>query len=64
MLSLYLPLAFCLIWGAESIVRRLRRRQGCSPWITRSYLAAQWLLFALIAWRLVEIFRFPFFDNR
>jgi hypothetical protein len=64
MLSLYLPLVFCLIWGAESIVRRLRRRQGCSPWITRSYLAAQWLLFALVSWRLVEIFRFPFFDNR
>jgi hypothetical protein len=64
MLSLYLPLVFSLIWGCESVIRRLRRRQGCSPWIARGYLAAQWLLLAAITWRLVEIFRFPFFDNR
>lgn len=62
MLSLYLPLAFSFIWGAESIVRRLRRRQS-SPWIMRGYLAAQWMLCAAISWRLFEILRSPHFYN-
>jgi hypothetical protein len=63
MLSLYLPLVFSLIWGAESIVRRIRRREG-SPWITRGYLAAQWILFAALAWRVMEIMRVPkFYDG-
>jgi hypothetical protein len=60
MLSLYLPLVFSLIWGAESIVRRIKRREG-SPWILRSYLIAQWLLFAALCWRLIEILRVPHF---
>lgn len=60
MMSLYLPLAFSFIWGAESILRRIRKRQG-SVWITRSYLTLQWLLFAAICWRLYEIFRVPLF---
>jgi hypothetical protein len=62
MLSLYLPLAFSLVWGAESIVRRIRRRKG-SPWIHWSYLAAQWLLFAALCWRLIEVLRHPNFYN-
>ncbi len=62
MLSLYLPLAFSLIWGAETIVRRIRRRQG-KPWIVPVYLGTQWLLFTAIAWRCVEIFRSPYFQN-
>ena len=63
MLSLYLPLVFSLIWGAESIVRRIKRREG-SPWITRGYLLTQWMLFAALCWRLVEIFRVPqFYDG-
>jgi hypothetical protein len=63
MLSLYLPLVFSLIWGAESIVRRIKRREG-SPWISRGYLLAQWMLFAALCWRLVEIFRVPqFYDG-
>ena len=62
LLSLYLPLVFSLIWGAESIVRRIRRRRG-NPWIARGYLIAQWLLFALLAWRVVEIFKYPSFYN-
>ncbi len=62
MMSLYLPVAFSLIWGSESILKRVRRRHG-SPWIFRGYLAAHWLLFAVICWRLVEILRFPWFRN-
>lgn len=62
MLSLYLPVVFSLIWGAESIGRRIRLRHG-SPWITRCYAAAQWLLFFALAWRILEIFRSPHFSN-
>jgi hypothetical protein len=62
MLSLYLPLVFSFIWAAESIIRRIRRRQG-NPWITRGYLAAQWLLFAALSWRLIEVLRMAKFYN-
>ena len=63
MLSLYLPLVFSFIWGGETIVRRLRRRKS-SPWVQWGYLTAQWLLFAALCWRLVEIVRYPhFFDK-
>lgn len=62
MLSLYLPLVFSFIWGAETITRRLRRRQS-SPWITRGYLAAQSLLSLAIGWRLFEVLRSPHFYN-
>ncbi|MCE9519879.1 MAG: hypothetical protein K8R87_10045 [Verrucomicrobia bacterium] len=62
MLALYLPLVFSLIMGAEAIIRRIRRRQG-SPWITRSYLLAQWILFAALTWRVIEIIRLPKFFN-
>ncbi|HSI64474.1 MAG TPA: hypothetical protein VLE43_15200, partial [Candidatus Saccharimonadia bacterium] len=63
MLSLYLPLAFSLVWGAEGIIRRINRREA-SPWISRGYLAAQWVLFAVLSWRLFEILRVPqFYDG-
>jgi hypothetical protein len=63
MLSLYLPLVFSLVWGAEGIVRRISRREG-NPWIARGYLIAQWVLFAALSWRLFEIFRVPqFYDS-
>ncbi len=62
MLSLYLPLVFSFIWGAETIIRRLRRRQS-HPWIMRGYLLSQWLLSAAICWRIIEIVRFPYFQN-
>lgn len=63
MLSLYLPLVFSLVWGAESIVRRIQRREA-SLWISRGYLIAQWVLFAALCWRLLEIFRVPkFYDG-
>jgi hypothetical protein len=62
MLSLYLPLVFSLIWGAESVVRRIRRRKG-SPWIARGYLLAQWILLGALTWRVVEVLRLPKFYN-
>lgn len=62
MLSLYLPLVFSFIWGAEGIVRRIRRRHG-NPWIIRGYLIAQWVLFAVVVWRVAEIFHLPKFYN-
>lgn len=62
MMSLYLPLAFSFVWGAESIVRRIERRQG-SPWIVRGYLLAQWSLCAVLCARLIEILQFPYFYN-
>lgn len=62
MLSLYLPLVFTLIWGAESVVRRIRRRHG-SPWIARGYLLGQWILLAALTWRVVELLRLPKFYN-
>jgi len=60
MLSLYAPLVLSLVWGCESLVRRARRRDA-SKWFFWSYHAAQWVLVAAVAWRLVEILRFPFF---
>ena len=62
MLVLYLPLVFSFIWGSETIIRRLRRRHS-SPWIMRGYLLSQWLLSAAISWRIVEILKFPYFQN-
>ncbi|MEI6534245.1 MAG: hypothetical protein WCN98_02805 [Verrucomicrobiaceae bacterium] len=62
MLSLYLPLAFSLVWGAENILQRIRLRKG-SAWIARGYLAAQWILFAAVVWRVVEILQSPKFYN-
>lgn len=62
MLSLYLPLVFSLVWGGETIMRRIRRRQG-SPWIGRIYLGGQWILVAAVVWRFAEILRSPHFYN-
>ena len=62
MLSLYAPLVLSLTWGAESLLRRARRRKA-SLAIFVAYEIAQWLLFIAICWRLIEIARFPFFRN-
>jgi hypothetical protein len=63
MMSLYLPLVFTLIWGADAIVKRIQQRQG-SRWILHAYQTAHWLFFAALCWRLYEVFRTPFFYNR
>jgi hypothetical protein len=62
MLSLYAPLVISLVWGAESALRRARRRQA-SAWLFQAYHAAQWLLVAAVGWRLVEILQFPYFRD-
>jgi hypothetical protein len=60
MLSLYGPLALSLIWAAEHMLRVASRRNA-PLWLWHSYHAAQWLLFAMICWRLVEVLRWPYF---
>ncbi len=62
MLSLYAPLVLAFVWACEGCVRRARRRKA-SLWIFAGYETAQWLLFATITWRLIEIAQFPYFRN-
>ena len=62
MLSLYAPLVLCLVWAGESLMRRARRRKA-SKGVFIAWHTSQWLLVAAVAWRLIEIWRFPFFRN-
>jgi len=62
MLSLYAPLVLSLLWAAESILRRARRRKAPRP-LFIAYYSAQWLLFGCLAWRLLEIWQHPVFKN-
>ncbi len=61
MLSLYLPVVFCLIWGAESLMDLALMRKA-PKWTPLVYQSALWVLNAAILWRLVEILRQPVFD--
>ena len=63
MMSLYLPLVFSLIWGADAMIKQLQKRQ-CGGWLTKAYLCAHWVLFSALCWRLYEILRTPYFYNR
>jgi hypothetical protein len=60
MLSLYAPLVLSLVWACEGLHRRAHRRQA-GRWFFITYHSAQWLVVAAVAWRLIEILRFPFF---
>jgi len=62
MLSLYAPLVLSLMWASESLMRRARRRQAPRA-LFIAYQSAQWLLFAALAWRLIEIWQHPVFRN-
>ena len=62
MLSLYAPLVLCLVWAGESLIRRALRRQA-SKWFFLAWDIAQWTLVAAIAWRLIEILRYPYFKG-
>ena len=62
MLSLYLPLAFSLIYGFEVLLNRMRRRRA-TRWPGAVALSAQWLLTAVLVWRVVELLRWPTFDG-
>lgn len=63
MMSLYLPIAFTLIWAADAIVKRIQLRQG-TPWLPRLHHLCHWILFGFLSWRIIEILRTPFFHNR
>ncbi len=58
MLSLYLPLVFCLVWGSERLMdlAAMRRAPRWTAWLYQSCL---WLLNAAVVWRLVEVLRLP-----
>lgn len=62
MLSLYAPLVLSVVWACESLLRRAKRR-GASPWLFRGYAISQWLLIAVISFRLIEILRHPQFQG-
>lgn len=62
MLSLYAPLVLSLIWACESLLKRARRRKA-HLWIFTGYEIAQWLLFAAVSLRIIEILQFPHFRN-
>ncbi len=62
MLSLYAPLVLSLVWASEACLKRARRRKA-RLWIFTGYEIAQWLLFAAVSWRIVEILQFPHFRN-
>lgn len=61
MLSLYLPLVFCLIWAAEGLMN-LAVKRNAAAWTGYVYQGALWLINAAVVWRLIEIFRNPVFD--
>ena len=63
MLSLYAPLAVCLIWGAESIRARIERRGG-SPRVTLAYFAIHLILACMIVARLVQVSFSPAFFTK
>ncbi len=63
MLSLYLPLVFSLIWGAENLLDLALMRHA-AWWIPRVYQGALWILNGAVAWRLITILRNPVFDPR
>ena len=62
MLSLYAPLVLSFLWASESMLRRARRRKAPRA-LFIAYHTAQWLLFATLTWRLVEVWKYPLFRN-
>lgn len=62
MLSLYAPLVLSFVWASEAFLKRARRRKS-HLWIFTGYEIAQWLLFAAVSWRIIEILQFPHFRN-
>ena len=61
MLSLYLPIVFCLLWAAEGLMDLALLRKA-PKWTPLVYQSALWILNGAIAWRLIEILRKPVFD--
>ena len=61
MLSLYLPLVFCLVWASESLMDLAIMRRA-PRWTALVYQGSLWLINGAVVWRLVEILRNPVFD--
>ena len=62
MLSLYAPLVLSLLWAAESLLRRARRRKAPRP-LFIAYHSAQGLLLLILTSRLAELLLHPVFKN-
>jgi predicted Co/Zn/Cd cation transporter (cation efflux family) len=62
MLSLYAPLVLSLLWASEAMLKRARRRKAPKA-LFIAYHTAQWLLFAALSWRLIQIWQYPLFRN-
>ncbi|CAN5247042.1 hypothetical protein BH23VER1_BH23VER1_09260 [soil metagenome] len=60
LVSLYAPLVWSLIAGAESIIRRVRRRNEYL-WICKVYTLLHLALTAALAWRVYELVSLPLF---
>ncbi len=62
MLSLYAPLVLSLLWASEAMLKRARRRKAPKG-LFIAYHSAQWLLFAALSWRVIQIWQYPVFRN-
>lgn len=62
MLSLYAPLVLSIVWACEAFLKRARRRKA-HLWIFTGYEVAQWILFAAVVWRIIQILQFPHFRD-
>lgn len=62
MLSLYLPVAFSIIYAFEGFLKIMRQRGG-PAWPRTIALGAQWLLTAVLLWRVIELLRWPTFEG-
>ncbi len=60
LLSLYAPLVWSLVAGAESIIRRVRRRNEFL-WICKVYAALHLGLMGALGWRIYELVQIPYF---
>lgn len=61
MLSLYLPLVYCLVRGADTLMRVAVARNA-PRWTTAVCKVGLWAVNAAIVWRLAEVLRVPVFD--
>ena len=63
MLALYVPVAFSMIWAAESICRRIGKNEG-NRILHVVYCTAHLSLSAMILWRIYELANHPVFFTK